>query len=169
VREQGQTDSTRVCERSRASRWRVSKRAATSDDQRPHPLARYRWSPTFRYLASASPATPPADPLLSSLNSTFAHCDPIVEVDEHPLIDFRQCIRLAEQIDSLVRYSPPRVRTPPDVVAYVEYSLKSCVGDDQTLARSAKLMTEEQSLVDRRERMRSLGMPWSPHPLTRRK
>jgi len=120
-------------------------------------------SPTCLYLATVLPATPPADPLLSSLNSTFAHSDPIVEVDGHPLIDFKQCIRLAEQIDSLVRYSPPRVRTVPDVVAHVEYSLKSCVADDQILARSPKLISEEQTLVDRRERMRLLGMTWSPH------
>jgi hypothetical protein len=120
-------------------------------------------SPTFLYSPTALPATSPADPLLSSLNSTFANSDPIVEVDGHPLIDFKQCIRLAEQIDSLVQYSPPRVRTVPDVVAHVEYSLKSCVGDDQTLARSPKLISEEQILVDRRERMRLLGMTWSPH------
>ena len=120
-------------------------------------------SPPFLFLATVSSVTPPADPLLSSLNSTFAHSDPIVEVDGHPLIDFKQCIRLAEQIDSLLQYSPPRVRTVPDVVAHVEYSLKSCVSDDQTLARSHRLTSEEQTLVDRRERMRLLGMTWSPH------
>jgi hypothetical protein len=107
------------------------------------------------------------DPLLSTLNSTFTYSDPIVDVDEHLLIDFRHCIELAEQIDSLVRYSPPRVRSIPDVLSYVEFSLKSCASNDVLRyvdSRSAKLVIEEQALLDRRERMRLLGMAWSPHP-----
>jgi hypothetical protein len=124
-------------------------------------LSRYRLTPT------------PTDPLLSSLNSTFARSDPIVEVDGHPLIDFKQCIRLAEQIDTLAQYSPPHVRnaTRPEVLAYVEYSLKSCTADDvlqKAEARSAKLVGEEQSMLDRRERMRLLGMAWSPHQQRRK-
>jgi RasGEF domain len=100
-----------------------------------------------------------ADPLLTSLNSTFTSSDPIVEVDGHPLIYFKQCTRLAEQINSLVGYSPPRARPPPDVLSYVEFSLMSCVGDDvlrHVEARSTKLVHEEQFLLYRRERMRFL-------------
>jgi len=105
------------------------------------------------------------DPLLSSL--TFTCKDPIVEVDGHPLVDFRKCTTLAEQIDSLVQYSPPRACPPPDVLSYVEVSLKSCAGDNvlrDTEVRHAQLVKEEQALLDRRERMRLLGMAWSPHP-----
>jgi hypothetical protein len=114
----------------------------------------------------------PADPLLSSLNSTFAHCDPIVEMDGHPLIDFKQCVLLAEQIDALAQYSPPRIRNAarPEVLSYVEYSLKSCVGNDvprDVEARSSKLVVEERALLDRREKMRLLGMVWTPHTHSR--
>lgn len=116
----------------------------------------------------------PADPLLSSLNSTFAHSDPIVEMDGHPLIDFKQCVLLAEQIDSLVQYSPPRIRnsTRPEVLSYVEYSLKSCVGDDvlsDLEARSSKYFVEERALLNRREKMKLLGMVWTPHAHTQKK
>jgi hypothetical protein len=88
-------------------------------------------------------------------------------VDGHPLIDFKQCSEIAEQIESLVQYSPPRTRdsTRPDVLAYVEYSLRSSSGDDALRAaeeRSANLVLEEQSFLDRREKMRRLGLPWSP-------
>jgi len=101
----------------------------------------------------------PADPFLCSLNSTFVRGNPIVEVDGHPLIDFKQCIRLAEQINSLVQYTPPRVQsaTRPEVLAYVEYSLMSCVGNDvlrNVEARSAQLVGEELSSHD--HQMRSL-------------
>ena len=115
-----------------------------------------------------------ADPLLSSLNSDFAHSDPIVEMDGHPLIHFKKCVLLAEQVDSLVQYSPPRVRnsTRPEVLSYVEYSLKSCVNNDvlrEAEARSSKLVVEERALLDRREKMRLLGMVWTPHTHTQKK
>ncbi|KAI9508854.1 ras guanine nucleotide exchange factor domain-containing protein [Russula earlei] len=93
------------------------------------------------------------DPHLSYLNSSFDLSDMIVEVDSHPLIDFRQCSKLGKQIDSLAQFSPPRVRhiTPPDVLAYVEYSLKSCTSDYNQRAteeRSAKLAGEERQCLD---------------------
>jgi len=108
------------------------------------------------------------DPLLTSLNSTFARSDPIVEMDGHPLIDFKQCVLLADQIDSLAQYTPPRMPNPPrpEVSSYVEYSLKSSVGNDVLRgleARSSKLVVEERALLDRREKMRLLGMVWTPH------
>src|ERR1700678_3872011 len=86
---------------------------------------------------------------LSALNSSFAHSNPIVEVDGHPLIDFKQCSKIAEQIDTLVQYSPPRTRhrTRPDLLAYVEYSLKSSRSDDVLRVveeRSARLADEER-------------------------
>jgi hypothetical protein len=121
----------------------------------------------FVYLATFLPATL-VDPLLSSLTSTCK--DPIVEVDGRPLVDFKKCTSLAEQIDSLVRYSPPRAPPSPDVLSYVEFSLRSCVGvgdnvlRDAAEARHARLVNDEQALLDRRERMRLLGMAWSPHP-----
>jgi hypothetical protein len=101
----------------------------------------------------------PADPHLSSLNSTLAHCNPIVEVDGRPLIDFKVCSELAEQINTLVQYSPPSIRDAarPEVLAYVEYSLESSAGDDiqrDTEARSAELAIEERSLLEHRARMR---------------
>jgi hypothetical protein len=66
------------------------------------------------------------------LNSSLAHSNPIVELDGHHLIDFKQCSEVAEQIDSLVQYSPPSTHdtTRSDVLANVEYSLKSRSGDD---------------------------------------
>ncbi|KAI0255388.1 ras guanine nucleotide exchange factor domain-containing protein [Lactifluus subvellereus] len=107
------------------------------------------------------------DPHLSSLNVTFAHPNPIVAVDEHPLIDFWQCRELADQIDSLIRFSPPRCPgTRQDVLAFVEYSLKSITSDSASRAaadaRSAKLAGEERLMLEHRARMRSLGIPWSP-------
>src|SRR5712691_2399551 len=95
-------------------------------------------------------------------------------MDGHPLIDFKQCVLLAEQVDSLVQYSPPRVRnsTRPEVLSYVEYSLKSCVNNDvlrEAEARSSKLVVEERALLDRREKMRLLGMVWTPHTHTQKK
>jgi len=107
------------------------------------------------------------DPHLSTLNVTFAHSDPIVEVDGRPLIDFWQCRELAEQIDYLIQFSPPRCPgTRQDVLAFVEYSLKSSTGDSASRgaaeARSAKLAGEERLMLEHRARMRSLGIPWSP-------
>jgi hypothetical protein len=59
----------------------------------------------------------------------------------------------------------------PEVLAYVEYSLKSCVGNDALLrveARSIKVIGEERVLFDRRQRMRSLGMAWETRSQRRR-
>jgi hypothetical protein len=108
-----------------------------------------------------------ADLHLSTLNSSFVQSNPIVEVDGHYLIDFQQCSKVAEQIEALVQYSPPRTRntTRPDVLEYVEYSLKSSNGDNVMHAineRSAKLAGEERSFLEHRKRMQALGFPWSP-------
>jgi len=104
---------------------------------------------------------------LSALNSSFAHSNPIVEVDGHPLIDFKYCSEIARQIDSLVQYSPPRTRktTRPDLLAYVEYSLKSRRGDDvlrNAEERSARLAEEERVFDAQKKKMIGLGFPWSP-------
>lgn len=128
---------------------------------------------SFFCLATILPATP-ADPLLPSLDSTFSLSNLIIEVEGRPLIDFKQCIRLAEQIDTLVRYSPPLDRSAmrPEVLAYVEYTLKSCDRADALRwveARSIELIGEERSLLDRRQRMRSLGMTWTPPPPQKRR
>ena len=108
-----------------------------------------------------------ADLHLSTLNSSFANSNPIVEVDGHPLIDFKICSEMAEQIDSLVQYSPPRAYhiTRPDVLAYVEYSLQSRCGDDflrSAEERSARLADEERTFDVQRKKMISLLFPWSP-------
>jgi hypothetical protein len=108
-----------------------------------------------------------ADVHLSTLNSSFAHSNPIVEVNGHPLIDFKHCSEIAEQIDSLVRYSPPDTRhtTRPDLLAYVEYSLKSSQSDDvlrDAEKRSARLADEERAFDTKRTRMMALGFAWSP-------
>jgi hypothetical protein len=108
-----------------------------------------------------------ADPHLTTLNQTFTRSNPIVEVDGHCLIDFELCGTLAEQIDSITRYSPPDVRseTRRDVLEYVEYNLQSSSGDDVARAaeaRGAKLAEEEQSMLAQRERMQALGIPWFP-------
>ena len=95
-------------------------------------------------LAYAYPTCP--DLHLSTLNLT-ANSNLIVEVDGHPLINFRQCSEAAEQIEALIQYSPPTHKTArPDVLAYVEYSLKSSDGDDTQRSaeeRSADLASEE--------------------------
>ncbi|KAH9967848.1 hypothetical protein BC827DRAFT_1263627 [Russula dissimulans] len=103
------------------------------------------------------------DPHLTYLNLTFARSNPIVEVDGHPLIEFKQCSALAEQIDTLVQFSPPHTRhgTRTDVLAYVEYSLKSSASDDcmrTAEARSTKLASDERFMVDHHRRMRALGI-----------
>jgi hypothetical protein len=107
-----------------------------------------------------------ADLHLSILNSSFARSNPIVEVDGHPLIDFKYCSKIAEQIDSLVQYSPPRTHhaTRPDLLAYVEYSLKSSRSDDlrNVEERSARLADEERVFDAQRKKMMGLGFPWSP-------
>ena len=94
-------------------------------------------------------------------------------MDGHPLIDFKHCSEIAEQIESLVQYSPPRTRhtTRPDVLAYVEYGLKSSRGDDvlrNAEKRSAHLAGEEQEIRARQEKMKGLGFAWSTSPPRRR-
>jgi hypothetical protein len=108
-----------------------------------------------------------ADLHLSTLNSSFAHSNPVVEVDGHPLIDFKYCSKIAEQIDSLVQYSPPLTRRTmrPDLLAYVEYSLKSRRSDDvlrNAGERSARLAEEERGFDAQRKKMIGLGFAWSP-------
>lgn len=82
-------------------------------------------------------------------------------MDGHPLIDFKQCGEVAEQIEALVQYSPrTHSTTRPDVLAYVEYSLKSSNGDDARRAaegRSANLAIEE---LEQRN-SHSLRFAWS--------
>jgi hypothetical protein len=110
-----------------------------------------------------------ADLHLSTLNSSFAHSNPIVEVDGHHLIDFKHCsmIVIAEQIDNLVQYSPPRTRhtTRPDLLAYVESSLKSSRSNAvlrNAEERSARLAEEERVFYAQRKKMTGLGFAWSP-------
>ena len=74
---------------------------------------------------------------------------------------------MAEQIDTLVQYSPPRLHriTRPDLLAYVEYSLRSRCGDDVLRSaeeRSARLADEERAFDVQRKKMISLLFPWSP-------
>jgi hypothetical protein len=87
-------------------------------------------------------------------------------VDGHPLIDLKHCSEIAEQIDTLVQYSPPRTRpTLPDLLAYVEYSLKSSRSDDVLRVaeeRSARLADEERVFHAQRKKMLELGFAWSP-------
>jgi hypothetical protein len=124
---------------------------------------------TLRFIRLATNLTrlAHADLHLSTLNSSFADSNPIVEVDGHPLIDFKHCSEIAEQIDSLVQYSPPRTRdtTRPDLLAYVEYSLKFSRGDDvlrDAEERSARLADEERGFNIQRKKMMELGFVWSP-------
>jgi hypothetical protein len=130
---------------------------------------------TLRFIRLATNLTllAHADPHLSTLNSSFARSNPIVEVAGHPLIDFKHCSLMAEQIDSLVQYSPPHTRhtTRPDLLAYVEYSLKSSRSDDvlrDAVERSARLAEEERGFDTQRKKMMALGFAWSP-PRRRRK
>ena len=88
-------------------------------------------------------------------------------MDGHPLIELKHCNEMAEQINSLVQYSPPQTRdtTRPDLLAYVEYSLKTCLGDDvmrDAKERSARLASEERKFYAQRKKMMGLGFPWSP-------
>ena len=108
-----------------------------------------------------------ADLHLSTLRSTLAHSNPIVEVDGHPLIDFKLFSKIAEQIDTLAQYSPPCTRdnTPPDLLAYVEYSIKPSGRGDvlrNAEARSARLADEERGFSETRKKMLSLGFLWAP-------
>jgi len=124
---------------------------------------------TLRFIRVATNLTrlTHADLHLSALNSSFAYSNPIVEVDGHPLIDFKYCSEIAEQIDSLVQYSPPRTHNTmrPDLLAYVEYSLKSSRSDDvlrNAENRSARLAEEERVFDAQRKKMKGLGFPWTP-------
>jgi hypothetical protein len=124
---------------------------------------------TLRFIRLAANLTRLAYPdlHLSTLNSSFARSYPIVEVDGHPLIDFKYCSTIAEQIDTLVQYSPPRTRhiTRPDLLAHVEYSLRSSRGDNvlpNAEERSARLADEERVFHAQRKKMIGLGFPWSP-------
>jgi hypothetical protein len=163
VREQGQARSTRSSEATDTDRWRISKHASEYGNKRPHPLVRY----DFTTFYSSPYQLAHADLHLSTLNSSFAHSNPIVEVDGHPLIDFKYCSKIAEQIDTLVQYSPPRTRhtTRPDALAYVEYSLKSSRSDDvlrDAKERSARFADEERVFHAQRKKMLGLGFPWAP-------
>ena len=85
----------------------------------------------------------------------------------HPLVDFKYCSEIAEQIDTLVQYSPPHTRqiTRPDVLAYVEYSLKSSRSEEvlrDAEERSARLADEERVFHAQRKKMIGLGFSWSP-------
>jgi hypothetical protein len=124
---------------------------------------------TLRFIRLATNLTllAHADLHLSTLNLSFAHYNPTVEVDEHPLIDFKHCSEIAEQIDSLVQYSPPDTRhtTRPDLLAYVEYSLKSSHSDHvlrNAEERSARFADEERGFETQRRKMMTLGFAWSP-------
>ena len=86
-------------------------------------------------------------------------------MDGHHQIDFKQCSKVAEQIEALVQYSPRTATVRPNVLAYVEFNLKSRHGDDflrGARERSAKLAVEERALLEDRKKMQSLGFPWSP-------
>ncbi|KAH9029102.1 hypothetical protein EDB85DRAFT_1555024 [Lactarius pseudohatsudake] len=51
------------------------------------------------------------NPHLASLNSTFVQSNPIMEVDGHALIEFKLLSELAEQVESIVQFTPPSHRT----------------------------------------------------------
>ena len=103
-----------------------------------------------------------ADPYLSTLNSTFAHSEPTIEVDGHYLIDFKRCSELAEQINSIIEYSPPPVSPDirQDVLEYVEYHLQPRLAANASRAsvRSARLPKKKRSIHSmKRGTKRSLG------------
>lgn len=145
--------------------WRVSKHARESGNKGPDPLVGYG---SFTIFLVSLPAYPTCVDLhLSTLNSSLAHSNPVIEMDGHPLVDFKQCSKVAEEIEALVQYSPPRTRdaTRPDVLAYVEYSLKSSNGGEVVRAakeRSAELAREEQFILEQRKKVQALGSRWSP-------
>ncbi|KAH8980822.1 hypothetical protein EDB86DRAFT_3087571 [Lactarius hatsudake] len=105
---------------------------------------------------------------LATLNSTFVQSNPIMEVDGHALIDFKLLSDLAEQVESIVQFTPPRIEhaTRQDVLAHIEYSLESIATGDASHAStnvlSAQLALDERRMFEHRARMRSLGIPWSP-------
>ena len=89
-------------------------------------------------------------------------------MDGHPLIDFKQFSELAEQVDSIVQYTPPHIEhaTHQDVLEYVEYSLQSSTigyaSRASMEALGAKLALEER----RNERAHSLARYGSVFRLT---
>ena len=89
-------------------------------------------------------------------------------MDGHPLIDFKLLSEIAEQVNTIVQYTPPRIEPAmrQDVLAYVEYSLKSSTSDENLRASmndlSTKWAQEESRMFKTRYRLRSLGLPWSP-------
>jgi hypothetical protein len=103
-----------------------------------------------------------ADPHLSILNTTFAHSNPIVEVDGHHMIDFKLCSELAEQIDSITEYSPPPVSAEirQDVLEYVEYNLQQSLAIKASSAavvrKATRLATKERSTLTKREMKKSV-------------
>ncbi|KAH9057641.1 ras guanine nucleotide exchange factor domain-containing protein [Lactarius vividus] len=116
--------------------------------------------------AATKELIPWLNPHLASLNSTFVQSNPIMEVDGHALIDFKLLSELAEQVESIVQYTPPRIEhaTHQGVLAYIEYSLKSITtaSHASTDVLSAQLALDERKMFEHRARMRSLGIPWSP-------
>lgn len=97
---------------------------------------------------------------LNHLKSTFVQ---LTKVDG-PL-SIERFSELAEQVDLIVRYTPPRIEhaTPLNVLAYVEDSLvPSTNGDTRTEDRSDKLASKERQMFAERKRRLSLGFPWSP-------
>ena len=89
-------------------------------------------------------------------------------MDGHPLIDFKLLSEIAEQVNEIVLYTPPRLEPAmrQDVLAYVEYSLKSSPSGETMHTSMNELSTkraqEESRMLETRERLRSLGLPWSP-------
>ena len=111
----------------------------------------------------------PIDPHLSLLNKTFVQSHPIMEVDGHILVDFKLFGELADQVNELDQCTPPRIEhtTRQDVLAHVEYSLKSNMKDD-TLTPSindlgVKRALEESKMLKTRERFRSLMLHGRHH------
>ncbi|KAF8273843.1 hypothetical protein EI94DRAFT_1715048 [Lactarius quietus] len=108
------------------------------------------------------------DPHLTSLNSIFVQSNPIMDMDGHPMIDFKLLSELAWQVDTIVQYTPPRIghAARQDVLAYVEYKLKSSSSDDASPTSmndlGAKWTLEESKMLDTRERLNSIGLPLSP-------
>ena len=124
---------------------------------------------------------------MSTLNSTFAHSNPIIEVDDghHHLIDFKLCSELAGQIDSIAQFRAPLIsKIRPDVLEYVEYHLQSGLALKDIHAAAVvsgarkhsgkepaprRLTTPSRMIAKRETRKSSLGGPrelelWMPRP-----
>ena len=90
-------------------------------------------------------------------------------MEGHPLIDFKLLSELAEQVNTIVQYTSPRIEPAmrQDVLAYVEWSLKSSPSGENLHTESinnlsTKRAREESGMLETREKLRSLGLPWSP-------